>query len=83
VLKNDMMSIWVDDNTIEPPEMFKERLPPKYVDDAPRPVHEAEGSDTWHFSRHRDSQWNCRAWMRFGRVVTSTRVSAGCGSVSQ
>jgi hypothetical protein len=49
VLKNDIMSIRVDDQTVEPPEMFKDHLPQTYVDDAPRLVHNADGSGTWQF----------------------------------
>jgi predicted TIM-barrel fold metal-dependent hydrolase len=44
-----MILISVDDHTVEPPEMFKNHLPQRYVDDAPRLVHNADGSDTWQF----------------------------------
>ncbi|MGC2656311.1 MAG: amidohydrolase family protein [Mycobacterium sp.] len=47
--KEDMILISVDDHTVEPPDMFKNHLPAKYVDDAPRLVHNADGSDTWQF----------------------------------
>jgi predicted TIM-barrel fold metal-dependent hydrolase len=49
VNKDDMILISVDDHTVEPPEMFKDHLPQKYIDDAPRLVHNADGSDTWQF----------------------------------
>jgi predicted TIM-barrel fold metal-dependent hydrolase len=49
VNKDDMILISVDDHTVEPPEMFKKHLAKKYVDDAPRLVHNADGSDTWQF----------------------------------
>jgi predicted TIM-barrel fold metal-dependent hydrolase len=49
VNKEDMILISVDDHTVEPPNMFKNHLPAKYVDDAPRLVHNADGSDTWQF----------------------------------
>jgi predicted TIM-barrel fold metal-dependent hydrolase len=49
VNKDDMILISVDDHTVEPPDMFKDHLPQKYVDDAPRLVHNADGSDTWQF----------------------------------
>jgi len=45
--KDDMLLISVDDHTVEPPDMFKDHLPKKYIDDAPRLVHNADGSDMW------------------------------------
>ncbi|OBF14859.1 amidohydrolase family protein [Mycobacterium sp. ACS4331] len=47
--KDDMILISVDDHIIEPPDMFANHLPAKYVDEAPRLVHNADGSDTWQF----------------------------------
>ncbi len=47
--KDDMILISVDDHTVEPPDMFKDHLPKKYADDAPRLVHNADGSDCWQF----------------------------------
>ncbi|CAJ1579620.1 amidohydrolase family protein [[Mycobacterium] wendilense] len=47
--KDDMILISVDDHIIEPPDMFKNHLPAKYADEAPRLVHNADGSDTWQF----------------------------------
>ena len=47
--KDDMILISVDDHTVEPPNMFKDHLPAKYHDDAPRLVHNADGSDMWKF----------------------------------
>ena len=49
VNKDDMILISVDDHTVEPPDMFKNHLPKKYADDAPRLVHNADGSDCWQF----------------------------------
>ncbi|ORA42109.1 amidohydrolase, partial [Mycolicibacterium celeriflavum] len=39
----------VDDHIVEPPDMFKNHLPKKYIDEAPRLVHNPDGSDTWQF----------------------------------
>ena len=47
--KDDMILISVDDHTVEPPDMFKNHLSKKYMDDAPRLVHNDDGSDTWQF----------------------------------
>jgi len=49
VNKDDMILISVDDHTVEPPDMFKNHLSKKYMDDAPRLVHNDDGSDTWQF----------------------------------
>ncbi len=47
--KDDMILISVDDHIIEPPDMFANHLPKKYLDEAPRLVHNPDGSDTWQF----------------------------------
>lgn len=47
--KEDMILISVDDHTVEPPNMFKNHLSAKYLDDAPRLVHNPDGSDMWKF----------------------------------
>src|SRR4030088_2566002 len=44
-----MILISVDDHIVEPPDMFKNHLPAKYLDEAPRLVHNPDGSDTWQF----------------------------------
>jgi predicted TIM-barrel fold metal-dependent hydrolase len=49
VNKDDMILISVDDHIVEPPDMFKNHLSKKYQDEAPRLVHNADGSDTWQF----------------------------------
>ncbi|EKF25614.1 amidohydrolase family protein [Mycolicibacterium hassiacum DSM 44199] len=47
--KDDMILVSVDDHIVEPPDMFKNHLPKKYLDEAPRLVHNPDGSDTWQF----------------------------------
>ena len=47
--KEDMILISVDDHIVEPPDMFKNHLQKKYLDEAPRLVHNPDGSDTWQF----------------------------------
>jgi predicted TIM-barrel fold metal-dependent hydrolase len=47
--KDDMILISVDDHIVEPPDMFKNHLAKRYIDDAPRLVHNPDGSDTWQF----------------------------------
>lgn len=46
---DDMILISVDDHIVEPPDLFEGRLPARYADDAPRLVHNPDGSDTWQF----------------------------------
>jgi len=38
-----MILISVDDHIVEPPDMFKNHLPRKYLDEAPRLVHPRMG----------------------------------------
>ena len=47
--KDDMILISVDDHIVEPPDMFRNHLQKKYLDEAPRLVHNPDGSDTWQF----------------------------------
>jgi predicted TIM-barrel fold metal-dependent hydrolase len=47
--KDDMILISVDDHIVEPPDMFKNHLPKKYAAEAPRLVHNPDGSDSWQF----------------------------------
>ena len=47
--KEDMILISVDDHIVEPPDMFANHLPKKYLDDAPHLVHNPDGSDMWKF----------------------------------
>jgi predicted TIM-barrel fold metal-dependent hydrolase len=47
--KEDMILISVDDHIVEPPDMFKNHLPKKYIDEAPQLVHNPDGSDMWKF----------------------------------
>src|ERR1700675_4699767 len=47
--KDDMILISVDDHIVEPPDMFKNHLSKKYADEAPRLVHNPDGSDSWQF----------------------------------
>lgn len=87
--KDDMILISVDDHIIEPPDMFKNHLPAKYRDEAPRLVHNPDGSDTWQFrdtvipnvalnavaaGRRRSTASNRRASTRSARAAT-TRTS--------
>ena len=49
MIKDDMILISVDDHIVEPPDMFANHLPKKYADEAPRLVHNPDGSDSWQF----------------------------------
>ncbi|MGI4860627.1 MAG: amidohydrolase family protein [Janthinobacterium lividum] len=46
---NDMILISVDDHVIEPPDLFKNHLPAKYMDRAPKMATMRSGSDSWEF----------------------------------
>ncbi|OBK51726.1 amidohydrolase family protein [Mycobacterium sp. 1081908.1] len=49
MIKDDMILISVDDHIVEPPDMFSNHLPKKYAEEAPRLVHNPDGSDSWQF----------------------------------
>ena len=80
--KDDMILISVDDHIVEPPDMFRNHLAKKYLDEAPRLVHNPDGSDTWQFrdvvipnvalnavaGRPKEEE-SRRVWMRSGRGV--------------
>jgi hypothetical protein len=85
--KEDMILISVDDHIVEPPNMFKDHLAKKYLDDAPRLVHNPDGSDMWKFRDtvipnvalnavagrpKEDTGSSPRVWMRSGRVATTS-----------
>jgi predicted TIM-barrel fold metal-dependent hydrolase len=44
---NDMVMVSVDDHVIEPPDLFKGRLPAKYADLAPKFVTNDDGTNAW------------------------------------
>jgi len=44
---DDLILVSVDDHVVEPADMFKGRLPAKYADEAPRFVHNDDGTDVW------------------------------------
>ncbi len=46
---DDMILISVDDHVVEPPDMFDQRLPAKYLDRAPHVVRKKDGTDVWVF----------------------------------
>ena len=51
---NDMILVSIDDHMIEPPDMFENHVPKKWIDDAPKVVHEG-GTDGWVFQGERTS----------------------------
>src|SRR5690606_13069996 len=44
---NDMILVSVDDHVVEPPDMFKNHMPAKYLDKAPRLGTMKGGNDAW------------------------------------
>jgi hypothetical protein len=47
---NDLIMISVDDHVVEPPEMFRDRTPGKYADQAPKVTRADDGADVWVFN---------------------------------
>jgi len=46
---DDLILISVDDHVIEPPDLFKGRLPARFLDRAPRIEQTPDGADVWRF----------------------------------
>ena len=46
---DDMILLSIDDHSVEPWDMYKNHVPAKYRDLAPKVVRSAEGIDQWHF----------------------------------
>jgi predicted TIM-barrel fold metal-dependent hydrolase len=46
---DDLILVSVDDHVVEPPDMWKGRIPAKYADAAPKPVRKDDGTDVWAF----------------------------------
>ena len=44
---DDLILVSVDDHVVEPPDMFKNHLPDKWLDLAPKSVKRADGTDVW------------------------------------
>jgi predicted TIM-barrel fold metal-dependent hydrolase len=47
---NDMVLVSVDDHVVEPPDLFKGRLPAKYVELAPQFITNPDGTDVWKYN---------------------------------
>ena len=45
----DLILVSVDDHTVEPPDMFKNHLPAKWQDQAPKSVRKDSGIDVWSY----------------------------------
>jgi predicted TIM-barrel fold metal-dependent hydrolase len=45
----DMTLVSIDDHVVEPADLFVRHLPEKYLADAPKVVHQADGTDRWIF----------------------------------
>jgi predicted TIM-barrel fold metal-dependent hydrolase len=46
---NDMVLVSVDDHVVEPPDLFKDRLPKKYADLAPQFLTKEDGTNVWSY----------------------------------
>ncbi|MGH9211447.1 MAG: amidohydrolase family protein [Acidimicrobiales bacterium] len=44
---DDLILVSVDDHTVEPPDMFRDHVPERYRDRAPRSVKKPDGIDVW------------------------------------
>ncbi len=46
---DDMILVSIDDHMIEPPDMYKNHVPAKWLDQAPQVVRNEQGADEWRF----------------------------------
>jgi predicted TIM-barrel fold metal-dependent hydrolase len=51
----DMILVSIDDHFIEPPDMYKNHVPKKWLDDMPKVVRSDQGIDEWVFQGERTS----------------------------
>ena len=51
----DMILVSVDDHVVEPPDMWKGRVPARYADEAPKIVLQDDGTEAWEFLGRRSS----------------------------
>jgi predicted TIM-barrel fold metal-dependent hydrolase len=61
---NDLILVSVDDHIVEPPDLFANHLPKRYLSRAPRQLHREDGTDVWAFG---------------GTIMTSSALSAIAG----
>jgi predicted TIM-barrel fold metal-dependent hydrolase len=47
---NDMIMVSIDDHMIEPPDMYKNHVPGKFLDRVPKVLRNDEGNDEWVFN---------------------------------
>ncbi len=59
----DMILVSIDDHVIEPPDMYENHVPRKWLDEAPKVVRNEQGIDEWVFQGERTST-------RFGLAAT-------------
>ncbi|HUE60489.1 MAG TPA: hypothetical protein VMO88_12985, partial [Acidimicrobiales bacterium] len=59
----DMILVSIDDHFIEPPDMYRNHVPKKWLDAVPRVVRNEQGIDEWVFQGERTST-------RFGMAAT-------------
>jgi predicted TIM-barrel fold metal-dependent hydrolase len=52
---DDMILVSIDDHMIEPPDMYENHVPKKWLDQAPRVVRNEQGVDEWVFQGERTS----------------------------
>jgi predicted TIM-barrel fold metal-dependent hydrolase len=83
--KEDMILVSIDDHSIEPPTMYQNHVPAKYLDQAPKVIRNASGIDQWVFQGAATSTpfgmaatvgWPAEQWGR--DPGTYTELRPGC-----
>lgn len=57
---DDLILVSVDDHLVEPPDLFEGRLPAAMAEQAPRVVHQDDGTDVWVLQAYND--WHVEDW---------------------
>jgi predicted TIM-barrel fold metal-dependent hydrolase len=83
--KEDMILVSIDDHSIEPPTMYRNHVPAKYLDQAPKVIRNSSGIDQWVFQGAATSTpfgmaatvgWPAEQWGR--DPGTYTELRPGC-----
>ena len=68
---DDMILVSIDDHMVEPPDMYKNHLPAKWLDQAPKIIRNEQGIDEWTFQGEATATpfgmaatvgWPCEEW---------------------
>ena len=83
---DDMILVSIDDHMIEPPDMYKNHVPAKWLDDVPKVIRNEQGVDEWVFQGHKTSTpfgMACPAWVTESSRRGSSRRHSSANAARQ